>query len=199
MDKLLQWSIVNTKADAPVDKKKLEQLDPEIIDMILGKPMSTQMLEIMDIIESPVVSIEDKEVEFDNLEMIVEQIDNAANIEPLGMWPRLLAQLHLPISPDQDDLDVLRVGALWQPRRAALAPRCAALARERGRPHQGRLCSLVVHAVEPARVQRARERRRARPAGRAGRRQQRRRWRAIERAREEGGVPAACAGFGKPG
>ncbi|OMJ08785.1 hypothetical protein AYI70_g11325 [Smittium culicis] len=192
MDKLLQWSIVNTKSDEPVDKKKLEQLDPEVIDMILGKPMSTQMLEIMDIIESPEVSIEDKEVEAAGYVAAAARpaasshFPGSARFGRFARW-RAMGDRHCAAAQPG------RAAGVQRPRRTAFASRCAAIARERSRSHQGGLRSLVVHAVEPARVQRAREQRRARPTGCAGRRQQ------LARAREEGGVPAACAGFGKPG
>ncbi|PVU90277.1 hypothetical protein BB559_000109 [Furculomyces boomerangus] len=111
MDKLLQWAIINSqteKEDAPKSERSIdvEKIDPEIIDAILGKPVSVQMQECMDAIENLDYSVEDREVEFDNLEMLIEQIDNAGNLEPLGLWPRIIAQLE---STETE----MRLGALW--------------------------------------------------------------------------------------
>ncbi len=57
-------------------------------------------------IQDPDVSIEDKETAFDNFELLVEQLDNANNIENLKLWDPLLAQLSNP-EPR------LRLAAAW--------------------------------------------------------------------------------------
>lgn len=51
------------------------------------------MKEAIAAIEDPDVSIDDKETAFDNFEMLVENLDNANNIENLKLWPPLIAQL----------------------------------------------------------------------------------------------------------
>ncbi|KAI8053254.1 armadillo-type protein [Syncephalis plumigaleata] len=112
MDKLLKWAVINsstekedpTKPSAP--RRTLTDLDPGIIDAILGKDDATLMREIMDQLEDNQVSLDNKEVLMENFEMLVGHVDNALNMEPLQMWPRLLALI-------QSDEAVLRSGALW--------------------------------------------------------------------------------------
>ncbi|PVU92087.1 hypothetical protein BB561_004051 [Smittium simulii] len=111
MDQLLKWAILNSATeneDAPktTTEKNTQELDPAVIDAILGKPISDQMLEIMLYLEDPNSPVEGKVNELDNLEMFVEQIDSASDLEPLGMWPRLLALLC-------SDSDQVISGTLW--------------------------------------------------------------------------------------
>ncbi|KAJ2476321.1 hsp70 nucleotide exchange factor fes1 [Coemansia sp. RSA 2131] len=112
MESLLKWAILNgatagedapaRNADAPVPQR----LDPAVIDAILGKPASVQMTECLDAVEHPETPLEAREVALDDLEMLVENIDNASNLEPLNLWPRLL-QLYSDAAPS------VRIGALW--------------------------------------------------------------------------------------
>lgn len=60
------------------------------------KDDSTVMKESMAAIQDPEVSVSDKEIAFDNFEMLVENLDNANNIENLKLWPPLLSQLSAP-------------------------------------------------------------------------------------------------------
>ncbi|PVV02411.1 hypothetical protein BB560_003136 [Smittium megazygosporum] len=110
MEKLLQWAVINSKTekDAPQSENpaSTQDLDPAVIDAILGKPVSEQMLEIMDYLENPDSPLEGKINELDNLEMLVEQIDDAANIEPLKMWPRILNLL-------SSEHDEIKINTLW--------------------------------------------------------------------------------------
>lgn len=48
------------------------------------------MKEAMAAILHPEVSMENKEIAFDNFEQLVEGIDNANNIEALGLWQPLV-------------------------------------------------------------------------------------------------------------
>ncbi|OLY78536.1 hypothetical protein AYI68_g7412, partial [Smittium mucronatum] len=71
MEKLLQWSIANSSTEdgtvpPKIDKSKIEEYGPDVLRMIMGRPVSEQMLECMTIIEDPTVSVEDKVVEYDN-------------------------------------------------------------------------------------------------------------------------------------
>ncbi|KAJ1775243.1 hsp70 nucleotide exchange factor fes1 [Coemansia sp. RSA 2440] len=112
MESLLKWAILNgatagedapaRSADAPVPQR----LDPAVIDAILGKPASVQMTECLDAVEHPETPLEAREVALDDLEMLVENIDNASNLEPLNLWPRLL-NLYNDAAPS------VRIGALW--------------------------------------------------------------------------------------
>ncbi|KAI9504734.1 armadillo-type protein [Coemansia spiralis] len=111
MESLLKWAILNgatagedAPAGAPGEPPK--KLDPEVIDAILGKPASVQMTECMDAVEHPETPLEAQEIALDDLEMLVENIDNACNIEPLNLWPRIIA-LYTHSEPG------VRSGALW--------------------------------------------------------------------------------------
>ncbi|KAJ2823668.1 hsp70 nucleotide exchange factor fes1 [Coemansia furcata] len=111
MDSLLRWAVLNTATaneDAPHDATRPapQKLDPAVIDAILGKPASVQMTECMDSVEHAETPSAARAVALDDLEMLVENIDNASNVEPLGLWPRL-GSLY-------GDADAgVRAGALW--------------------------------------------------------------------------------------
>ncbi|KAJ2556830.1 hsp70 nucleotide exchange factor fes1 [Coemansia sp. RSA 1933] len=112
MDALLKWAILNgatANEDAPATTQpglEPKKLDPAVIDAILGRPASEQMTECMDAVEHADTPVEAKEVALDDLEMLVENIDNACNLGPLNMWPRLIACY-------TDAQQVVRSGALW--------------------------------------------------------------------------------------
>ncbi|CAG8571782.1 1436_t:CDS:10 [Scutellospora calospora] len=90
MEKLLKWSIENTDPSnvqqQPTTQEK-NKLDPEIIDLILGKSDAVQMREAVEAVSDPETTLEDKRIALDNLEMacifrsfsnkLVEQVDNA--------------------------------------------------------------------------------------------------------------------------
>jgi hsp70-interacting protein len=54
------------------------------------------MKEALAVIEDPSAPLSDKETAFDNFELMIEQLDNANNIEALKMWPSLISQLSSP-------------------------------------------------------------------------------------------------------
>ncbi|ORX71939.1 ARM repeat-containing protein [Linderina pennispora] len=94
--------------DAPDNGTRPEpkKIDPEILDAILGKPASVQMTECVDAAEDTTQSVDDREIALDNLEMLIENIDNAANLQPLALWPRLVKLL-------DDPEPSVRTGVLW--------------------------------------------------------------------------------------
>ncbi|KAA8913120.1 armadillo-type protein [Sphaerosporella brunnea] len=102
---LLAWGIENSN---PTEGEKKTELNPALLAQLFGNQKSDAelMKEAMAAIEDPAVSAADKETAFDNFEMLVEQLDNANNIENLKLWPPLLAQLS---NPD----DKLRRMAAW--------------------------------------------------------------------------------------
>ncbi|KAJ1897754.1 hsp70 nucleotide exchange factor fes1 [Coemansia sp. S100] len=111
MESLLKWAVLNTATaneDAPHDATRPapQKLDPAVIDAILGKPASVQMTECMEAVEHPSTPSDARIIALDDLEMLVENIDNASNVEPLGLWPRLGA-----LYTDKDA--GVRSGALW--------------------------------------------------------------------------------------
>ncbi len=63
------------------------------------------MQESMKAIRSPDISLDNKLVAFDNLEQLIENIDNANNMESLGLWTPLMGQL------DSEEADMRRMAA----------------------------------------------------------------------------------------
>ncbi|KAI9029883.1 armadillo-type protein [Phycomyces nitens] len=116
MEKLLQWAVNNTdqddlqrKAEAvrrgelKVDPKRY---DPAIIEAILGKDDATRMKEAVACIDDKEDTVENKEIALDNLELLIEGIDNAMNIENMKLWPSIIAQFSAK-EPS------LRKGSIW--------------------------------------------------------------------------------------
>ncbi|KAI0324503.1 Fes1-domain-containing protein [Cubamyces sp. BRFM 1775] len=83
MESLLRWSIANSDprdANQPPPQPRSD-LDPSIIDMILGKPDSELMKEALAVAVDESKDEDDRLQALDNFEMLIEQIDNA-NSEP---------------------------------------------------------------------------------------------------------------------
>jgi len=103
MEKLLQWAINNTdqeqlREEAEAIKRGEKQpdpskFDPKIIEAILGKDDATRMKEAVDCISDPKETVESKVIALDNLELLIEGIDNAMNLENMNLWPAIIAQL----------------------------------------------------------------------------------------------------------
>ncbi|KAG0240716.1 hsp70 nucleotide exchange factor fes1 [Actinomortierella wolfii] len=101
LNELLKWSInkATESEDAkPVsgERPNLDKLDPGIIDAILGKSDAQLMLEAMQVIKNPQASDDEKELAWEDFEMLIQQIDNASNIDNMKMWPPLLEELKNP-------------------------------------------------------------------------------------------------------
>lgn len=103
LNNLLRWSIENSTpsdnaqgppAGAPPQPRS--QLDQEALRrLVLGGPSDAdRMKEAMAAIRHPEVPLEDKLIAFDNFEQLVEGIDNANNMEPLGLWAPLVDLLN---------------------------------------------------------------------------------------------------------
>lgn len=106
LNQLLKWSIENSsssRADpsSENDPKAVREdwpagrgLNPEALAALMGGPSDAQLMqEAMAAITSPDTSLEQKTVAFDNLEQLIEVIDNANNMESLGLWTPLVGQL----------------------------------------------------------------------------------------------------------
>ncbi|KAJ6625991.1 nucleotide exchange factor Fes1-domain-containing protein [Mycena sp. CBHHK59/15] len=113
MESLLRWGIENstpeTNGTASHPPAPRQDLDPAIIDMILGKSDAELMKEDM------AVAVDETQPEsarinaLDHLEMLIEQIDNANNIEKLKMWDPLQALLTSAPTPSSIKIQVLWV------------------------------------------------------------------------------------------
>nr|POF11547.1 putative oxidoreductase c1f5.03c [Quercus suber] len=84
----------NTNGTASSDPSR--GLNPDMLAQLLGGPSDADLMrQSMSAIVAPIdqVSLEDKMVAWDNLEQLIEQIDNANNMESMGLWPPLVQQL----------------------------------------------------------------------------------------------------------
>jgi hsp70-interacting protein len=108
MSTLLKWSIENSTTslstdapDAPSTQAPMSSLNKEFLSALLGGPSDADLMRSsMAAIQSPDIDLENKLVAFDNFEQLIEQIDNANNLEPLGLWTPLKDLLSAP----EDDL-----------------------------------------------------------------------------------------------
>ncbi|KAF9458688.1 nucleotide exchange factor Fes1-domain-containing protein [Collybia nuda] len=116
MQSLLRWSIENSEpldgaaGDRPPATTK--ELDPGIIDMILGKPDSVLMKEDLAVAVDSNQPEDNRIAALDHLEMakqLIEQIDNANNLEKLEMWEPLHFLLTSETSSPQIKTQVLWV------------------------------------------------------------------------------------------
>ncbi|KAF9287963.1 hsp70 nucleotide exchange factor fes1 [Mortierella alpina] len=103
MNELLKWSIINQATeseDAPARStpapKPMEKMDPGLIEAILGKSETQMMMEALNVIKNPNATTDEKELAWEDFEMLIQQIDNAADIENMKMWPPILEELKNP-------------------------------------------------------------------------------------------------------
>lgn len=110
---LLKWGIQNSgSADSANEPETADAtgitnpparpfggLDQEALARLLGGPSDAdRMREAMAAIESPNVDLDNKLIAFDNFEQLIENLDNANNMENMGLWPHLIEQLENPES-----------------------------------------------------------------------------------------------------
>lgn len=102
LNNLLKWSIENsdvTRNDAEATSRAASnptQLTPELMAALMGGPSEADLMKAaMDVITAPLseADLETKLTAFDNFEQLVESLDNANNLAPLGLWTPLLEQL----------------------------------------------------------------------------------------------------------
>lgn len=120
LNKLLKWSIKETSSSVngtstdpsnPPDpnasnKPPRPPFDPDVLRALMGGPSDADLMkESMAAIQSPDISLPNKLVAFDNFEQLIEQIDNANNMQPLGLWTPLLAVLQ------SEEADLRRMAA----------------------------------------------------------------------------------------
>lgn len=93
MDKVLQWSIAQQSGDKEA-LEKLGQPDPKMLEQLFGGPDEpTLMKQAIIVIDNEEATLENKEIAFDNFEMLIESMDNANNIENIRLWPSVIGQL----------------------------------------------------------------------------------------------------------
>ncbi|SCU93299.1 LAME_0F03312g1_1 [Lachancea meyersii CBS 8951] len=97
MDKLLHWSVANSQGDAEA-AKKAGQPDPKLLQQLFGggPDEPALMKQAIVVITNPEAELEAKLIAFDNFEMLIENLDNANNIENLKLWEPLIGVLQSP-------------------------------------------------------------------------------------------------------
>ncbi|EOD44699.1 HSP70 nucleotide exchange factor [Neofusicoccum parvum] len=97
LNNLLRWGVENSEAtrnNPDGTNQPKSELTPEMLAALMGGPSDADLMrEAMRAITSEETDLENKLTAFDNFEQLVEQIDNANNIEALGLWQPLLEQL----------------------------------------------------------------------------------------------------------
>lgn len=103
-DELLKWGLQNAPASG--DQSSVAQVsddiaagrrpdlrDPGLYDAIMGKSDAQMMQEELGVAMDKGRTEEDRCTALDNFEMLIEQIDNANNMESMKMWPAILLLL----------------------------------------------------------------------------------------------------------
>ncbi|SMN22818.1 similar to Saccharomyces cerevisiae YBR101C FES1 Hsp70 (Ssa1p) nucleotide exchange factor [Maudiozyma saulgeensis] len=95
MEKLLHWSIANSQGDKDAIEKAGKP-DPKLLEQLFGgggQDDPTLMVENMKLVTNPEVDLENKLIAMDNFEMLIENLDNANNIENLKLWESIIKVL----------------------------------------------------------------------------------------------------------
>jgi len=116
MNELLKWGIENSESSRedpshPTDPKAVHppgtSINAEALRSLMGGPSDADLMkESLAAVLSPDVSLGNKLVAFDNFEQLIETIDNANNMESLGMWTPLVELL-------ENEEGDLRMMAAW--------------------------------------------------------------------------------------
>ncbi|KAF3920381.1 hypothetical protein ABW20_dc0102601 [Dactylellina cionopaga] len=96
MEKVLAWSVAAAAPEQEGEERQVPRLNQEALAQLLfgGKSDADMMIEAMQCITDPTATLENREIAFDNLEQLVENLDNANNLENLKLWEPLVKQLH---------------------------------------------------------------------------------------------------------
>lgn len=115
MSNLLSWAVENSAASQPPDgtnqgasqTREPRGLTQDALRSLMGGPSDADLMkQSMAVIVHPEADLDAKITAFDNFEQLIENLDNANNMEPLGLWQPLLAQL-------QNEEAELRKMAAW--------------------------------------------------------------------------------------
>lgn len=103
LNSLLKWGVENSDSSRQPDQPAREPrgLSADALRALMGGPSDADLMkEAMSIIVSsdPEVTHDAKMTAFDNFEQLVESIDNANNMELLGLWSPLISQLDSPVA-----------------------------------------------------------------------------------------------------
>ena len=107
-DQLLKWGLQNAPANPDGTSsvtsvtedvaagRRPDLADPGLYDAIMGKSEAQMMQEELSVAMDTSRTVEDRCTALDNFEMLIEQVDNANNMEPMRMWPAVLSLLRAP-------------------------------------------------------------------------------------------------------
>lgn len=136
MNKLLKWSVSNSQASegadgegsAPTAKTAASNLTPQMINTLFGGPSEADLMRAaMEVAHDNEADMENKLIALDNFEQMIEGIDNANNIEPLGLWTPLVKLLK------HEEAEIRRMAA-W----------CVGTAVQNNPKSQDKVCNLPV-------------------------------------------------------
>ncbi|KAG2344610.1 Fes1-domain-containing protein [Suillus weaverae] len=108
MQSLLRWSVENSTPSTGSQPTTTNKLDPGIIDHILGKPDAQLMKEALTKGLDETQAEDDRLQALDDLEMLVQNIDNANDLKKLGIWQPLHNLLQ-----SSNTSDPLKMQTLW--------------------------------------------------------------------------------------
>jgi len=94
LNTLLKWGIENSRVSNGAEAKT--QLNQEALAALFGgnqKSDAQMMKEMMEVVQDEEAKLENRVIAFDNFEQLIENLDNANNIESLGLWTPLVEQL----------------------------------------------------------------------------------------------------------
>ncbi|KAF9701831.1 hypothetical protein EKO04_000404 [Ascochyta lentis] len=95
LNTLLKWGVENSKVSDGAEAPKTT-LNPEALAALFGgnqKSDAQMMKDNMEVIKREDCDMEDRLTAFDNFEQLIENLDNANNLESLGLWIPLIEQL----------------------------------------------------------------------------------------------------------
>jgi hsp70-interacting protein len=115
LNNLLKWGIQNSEASrndasvAPKPPKPMSESDRAALEQLLGGggPSDADLMaQSLDVVENDEATAEAKYIAFENFELMIQNIDNANNMENRGLWTRVIKQL------ENEDPEI-RVWAAW--------------------------------------------------------------------------------------
>lgn len=115
MNQLLKWGIENSEnpstdptstTDPKAERPSGRPINAEALNSLFGGPSDADLMkESMAAILSSHITLGDKLIAFDNFEQLIENLDNANNMEVLGLWAPLVQLLK------SDEADLRRYAA----------------------------------------------------------------------------------------
>lgn len=140
MNKLLKWSVTNSEqknpdgtVTAPPSAEEAKRtLTPDMINALMGGPSDADLMKAaMEVLHSDESDLDNKLIAFDNFEQLIEGIDNANNLEPLGLWTPLVQLLK------HEEADMRRMAA-W----------CIGTAVQNNEKAQDRVCAPILRDTD---------------------------------------------------